>query len=179
MHCPLPQIQRSPERIEYKLLSLTYKVLTTTQPSYLHNLISHHSSASSQHSLFIFGHTRSSIHIIFSANRPFLPVCGINSQLPFVNHALISPMLHHPVLWVALPASVPSTHHFHHSLPLQSFTPGLKLSFSAIPSHRSDVTYLFFFRTNPRIPGTVYRYFWAYPFLLSSLPVIHCCCSVL
>ena len=28
------------ERIEYKLLSLTYKVLTTAQPSYLHNLIS-------------------------------------------------------------------------------------------------------------------------------------------
>ena len=27
------------ERIKYKLLSLTYKVLTTTQPSYLHNLI--------------------------------------------------------------------------------------------------------------------------------------------
>ena len=28
------------ERIEYKLLSFTYKVLTTTQPPYLHNLIS-------------------------------------------------------------------------------------------------------------------------------------------
>jgi len=28
------------ERIEYKLLSLTYKVLTTTKPPYLHNLIS-------------------------------------------------------------------------------------------------------------------------------------------
>ena len=28
------------ERIEYKLLSLTYKVLTTAEPSYLHNLIS-------------------------------------------------------------------------------------------------------------------------------------------
>ena len=27
------------ERIEYKLLSLTYKVLTTIEPSYLHNLI--------------------------------------------------------------------------------------------------------------------------------------------
>ena len=27
------------ERIEYKLLSLTYKVFTTTRPSYLHNLI--------------------------------------------------------------------------------------------------------------------------------------------
>jgi len=28
------------ERIEYKLLSLTYKVLTTHQPQYLHDLIS-------------------------------------------------------------------------------------------------------------------------------------------
>jgi len=28
------------ERIDYKLLSLTYKVLTTSQPDYLHNLIS-------------------------------------------------------------------------------------------------------------------------------------------
>jgi len=31
---------RITERIEYKLLSLTYKVPTTTQPPYLHNLIS-------------------------------------------------------------------------------------------------------------------------------------------
>ena len=31
---------RITERIEYKLLSLTYKVRTTTQPPYLHNLIS-------------------------------------------------------------------------------------------------------------------------------------------
>ena len=31
---------RITERIEYKLLSLTYKVLTTTQPPYLRNLIS-------------------------------------------------------------------------------------------------------------------------------------------
>ena len=30
---------KTTERIECKLLSLTYKVLTTTQPSYLHNLI--------------------------------------------------------------------------------------------------------------------------------------------
>jgi len=41
--------------IEYKLLSLTYEVLTTTQPPYLHkhNLICHLCSASSQQSLFI------------------------------------------------------------------------------------------------------------------------------
>jgi len=32
------------ERIEYKLLSLTYKVHTTSQPDYLHNLISIQSS---------------------------------------------------------------------------------------------------------------------------------------
>ena len=31
---------RITERIKYKLLSLTYKVLTTTQPPYLHNLLS-------------------------------------------------------------------------------------------------------------------------------------------
>ena len=34
---------RVTERIEYRLLSLTYKVLTTIQPPYLHNLISIHS----------------------------------------------------------------------------------------------------------------------------------------
>jgi len=38
------------QRIDYKILSLTYNVLTTTQPSYLHNLISvqpHRSTRSS------------------------------------------------------------------------------------------------------------------------------------
>jgi len=44
--CPITPILRSlhwlkiTERIEYKLLSLTYKVLTTTQPPYIHHLIS-------------------------------------------------------------------------------------------------------------------------------------------
>jgi len=45
-HCPTFAAERRPaaplllaERIEYQLRSLTYKVLTTTQPSYLHNLI--------------------------------------------------------------------------------------------------------------------------------------------
>jgi len=36
-----------------------------------------------------------------------------------------------------IPPSVPSTHHFHHPLPLHSFNPSLKLSFSVNPSHRS------------------------------------------
>ena len=38
---------------------------------------------------------------------------------------------------MALLPSVPSTHHYHHSSPHHSFIPGLKLSFSASPSHRS------------------------------------------
>jgi len=55
------------ERIEYKLLSLTYKVLTTTQPSYLYNLIRvepPHSTRSS--SLVTLAHpsTSSSLRII-------------------------------------------------------------------------------------------------------------------
>jgi len=35
-----PSVLKVNKRIEYKLLSLTCKVLTTAQPSYLHNLIS-------------------------------------------------------------------------------------------------------------------------------------------
>jgi len=41
---------RITERIEYKLLSLTYKVLTTTQPPYLHKLISTQRSRSTRSS---------------------------------------------------------------------------------------------------------------------------------
>jgi len=67
-------------------------------------------------------------------------VSGIDSRLLSVNPAgpaLISPTMPHPVLLVALPTSVPSTHHFHHPSPLHSFTAGLKLSFFANLSHHS------------------------------------------
>jgi len=39
-HSPLEHHRSDDARIEYKLLSLTYKVFTTAQPSYLRNLIS-------------------------------------------------------------------------------------------------------------------------------------------
>jgi len=57
------------ERIEYKLLSLTYKVLTTSQPDYLHNFISVQPS----------GRTRSS-----SVVTPSLIICifVITTRLP-------------------------------------------------------------------------------------------------
>ena len=80
-------------------------------------------------------------------NRSFLPVCfpRLWNQLPApsVNHTLIPSMLHHSVLWVALPPSVPSTHHFHHPLPLHSFTPYFPF-LQILPT----IAYLFFFRTD-------------------------------
>ena len=54
------------ERIEYKLLSLTYKVLTTAQPSYLHNLLS---STSSQYPLFICCHSLSPANHLLENHR--------------------------------------------------------------------------------------------------------------
>ena len=100
------------------------------------------------------------IHSNIVPSSMLLLVSGINSRLPSINHALISPVPTHPVLWVALPPSVPSTHHSHHPSPHHSFIPGLKPSFSANPSLRSHP---FFFT----IAQTVYCYFWAYPFLTS------------
>ena len=60
------------ERIEYKLLSLTYKVLTTSQPDYLHNLISVQST----------GRTRSSSLVTLALHHL---TCGINSLLHSAN----------------------------------------------------------------------------------------------
>ena len=42
------------ERIEYKLLSVTYKILTTSQVTYLHNLVS---PVPSRHPFVIYRHT--------------------------------------------------------------------------------------------------------------------------
>jgi len=67
-------------------------------------------------------------------------VSAINSRLLCVNHALISPVRTHPVLRVALPLSVPSTHHSHHPSPLYSSIPFLQI----LPT----AAFLFFFRTD-------------------------------
>jgi len=50
------------ECTEYKVLSVTYKVLTTTQPPYLRRWADF--STSLQHSLFISGYSRSTTNII-------------------------------------------------------------------------------------------------------------------
>ena len=55
------------ECIEYEFLSLTYIVLTTNQHFYLHYLITVQPPCST--CSFIFGHTHSSIYIIFSMKK--------------------------------------------------------------------------------------------------------------
>ena len=50
---PFSNLSMVKERIGYKLLSLTYKVLTTSQPSYLNNLISVQPPRSTRSSLVV------------------------------------------------------------------------------------------------------------------------------
>ena len=100
-------------RIEYKFLSLTYKVLTTTQPSYLHNLITVQPPRSTRSSSLVTLARPSTSSSLLITDRSFqyAPlVSGINFRLPSVNHALTFQILAHSVLWVALPPSVPLTH---------------------------------------------------------------------
>jgi len=133
----------------------TIMLLAAAQPLYFHNLI----TASSQHSLFIFCHTFSSMYIIFSTNnRSFLPACF-------------------PCLWNQLPAYLrqPRTNRSNFDSPSVSgtscigsidsalsssitltFIPSKKPSFSANPSHRSFSSSS---GLTPWISLTVYRYF--------------------
>jgi len=81
------------ERIEYKLLSLTYKVLTTSQPDYLHNLISVQSS----------GRTRSSSVVTLA--RP-----SVSSSLQITNRSFTYASPHQ---WNQLPSSFRQPHSVH------------------------------------------------------------------
>ena len=81
------------ERIEYKLLSLTYKVLTTSQPDYLHNLISVQST----------GRTRSSSLVTLA--RP-----SVSSSLQITNRSFTYAS---PYLWNQLPSSSCQPHSVH------------------------------------------------------------------
>ena len=135
-------IRRSPywlqitERIEYKLLSLTYKVLTTTnvhicitssQFSLLAALALHLWS----HSLVHPHHLLYKLQIVPSSMLPL--VSRINSRLTPQPRTNLSNSAH-PVFWVALLPSVPSTHHFHQNVAFLQILP--------------TIAYIFFFRTD-------------------------------
>ena len=87
------------QRIEYKILSLTYKVLTTAQPGYLRNLISVDSP-------FIAIHSSSSVTL--SRSRP-----SSSSSLKITDRSF---RYASPCLWNKLPAS------FHQLNPDHSFS---------------------------------------------------------
>ena len=124
--------------IEYKLLSLTYKVLTTTQPSCLHNLITVqplHSTRSS--SLVTLAHpsTSSSLRIIdhsfqyaSSHLRNQLPTSLCQRRTNLSNSDSPS-----PTSGTCSISSIDSQLSL--SITTPSFIPGLKLSFSANPAH--------------------------------------------
>ena len=110
------------EHIEHKLLSLTYKVLTTTQPPYLHHLISVQPPRSTRSSSLVTlarPPTSSSLRITDRSFRYALP-CLWN-QLP---SSLRQPHLS-PSVYV-LPVHAPTTSSRSVNLPLSpSITPSL------------------------------------------------------
>jgi len=68
------------ERIEYKLLSLNYKVLTTSQPDYLHNLISVQSTSRTRSSSVVtlaWPPVSSSLHTPTALSHMHHLTCGI------------------------------------------------------------------------------------------------------
>jgi len=83
---------RITERIEYKLLSLTYKVLTTTQAQYLHNLISVQRPRSTRSSSVVtlaWPPSSSSLKWLITPSVILHLVSGISSLRLFVNLILV------------------------------------------------------------------------------------------
>jgi len=113
-----PQWLKINERIEYKLLSLTYKVLTTSQPHYLHNLISVQSS----------GRTRSSSVVTLA--RP-----SVSSSLQITNRSF---RYASPHLWNQLLSSFRQPHSVHS--PPGSPHPAHITSAQSSPSFSPSVT---------------------------------------
>jgi len=102
------------ERIEYKFLSFTYKVLTTSQPDYLHNLISVQST----------GRTRSSSLVTLA--RP-----SVSSSLQITNICITLPV-------ESAPSSFRQPHSVH--CPPGSPHPAHITSSQSLPSLSSPIT---------------------------------------
>ena len=144
-----------------ELLSLTYKVLTTTQPSYLHNLITVPQRLCSIHSSSLVTlarlSTSSSLRITDCSFQYASPRLGNQLPASVCEPCTISLQFWHLILWVALLSSVLSTHHPRHLSPIQSFIPGLKPFFSANPQILLTVAFFSTSGLTSRIPRTVYQ----------------------
>ena len=121
------------ERIEYNLLSLTYKVITTNQPPYLHHLISVQPPRSTRSSALVTlvrPPTSSSLHITDRSFRYTSP-CLWNQLPSFLRQPHFIPCVsdlpvhgHFPVNSLLSPSLTPSFFHsrlktylFHKSFP--------------------------------------------------------------
>ena len=163
------------ERIEYKLLSLTYKVLTTTQPSYLHNLITVQPPCS----------TRSSSLVTLA--RP-----STSSSLQITDHTFPYAS---PCLWNELPPShCQQRTNLSNSDSPSSLSGTFSIGSIDTPHSSSIAPSLFHSRLKPslfcksfptqpsfssaklipRIPWTVYRYFRAYLFVVFCSQLFSC-----
>ena len=119
------------ERIEYKLLSLTYKALTTSQPDYLHNLISVQSAG------------RTCFLSVVTLARP-----SVSTSLKITNRSF---RYASPHLWNQLPSSFRQPHCVHsppgspHPTHITSSQSSPSFSPSVIPStfHSRLKTHLF------------------------------------
>jgi len=120
--------------IEYKLLSLTYKVLSTSQPSYLNNLISVQPlavPAPLRLSPFLAHQPSPHWKSQIAHSDMHHHVSGINSLIHFVS--LASHVSTH--FLIHLSAHLYYHYHSQHPSLLHSFTPDLKPTFSINPSH--------------------------------------------
>jgi len=123
------------ERIDYKRLSLTYKVLTTSQPIAILTIWSLFKpiAVAGPHLLSPFLAHQPSPHWKSQIAHSVMhhPVSGINSVIHSVSIA--SHISTH--LLIHLSAHLYYHHHAHHPSLLHSFTPGSKPTFLTNPSH--------------------------------------------
>ena len=126
--------------IEYKLLSLTYKVITTNQPSYLHNLIFVQPARGTCFQLWslilVHAHPPSYGSLTVPFTMPHL-VSGISIRLLSDNLRPTTITLTHIIhLFLHLPPHLPVlTHPCHHPSLRRCFTPGSKPSCSTNRFH--------------------------------------------
>ena len=119
----------------YKLLSLTYKVLTTAQPSYLHNLITLQPPRSITRFSVVVTISRpptiSSLKIIDRSSRYVSPRLWnqLTDSLRQPHQSCLD-SLPHPLVYPSLSSSPLSS-----SITPSLFTPGLKPTFSTNPFH--------------------------------------------
>jgi len=121
--------------LEYKLLSLTYKVLTTSQPSYLNNLISVQPPRSTRSSSVVTLSRQPTISLKIT-DRSFRYVSGINSLIHSVSLAS------HVSTHLLLSAHLYYFHHVAQSDDLRFLGVQLSSDCSGVPSRKAFLLFL-------------------------------------